>query len=128
MKARLLRVAEMNAVVDVVERLGQRAISRVDLVRRKELRNLVTLFDRAETSCCAHDMRSGVRRKLGMNLFPVLLDVLPGLLARIHCPKKDGNWNPAVLIANLPGDRVVKGARDQRGITEVCQSAQRIRP
>jgi hypothetical protein len=55
--------------------------------------------------------------KLGLHLLPVVLNVLPGLVAVFRlCSGSDGKLDDRVLVAHLAADGVVERALDQSGV------------
>ena len=77
---------------------------------------VVALRYAAEGASGCNDADAGVGGELGVDLVPVVADVVPGLDAGVGVLQEDGEENPAVLIANLTGDGVVESARDEGGL------------
>ena len=72
--------AELDAGVDAVEGLGKGAFGGFDRVGAEEGGDFVTLFLGAEGADCGDDADAGVGGELGLDLTPVIADVVPSLL------------------------------------------------
>ena len=106
----LLGGAEVDAGVDAVEGFGEGSLGGFHGMGVEEGGCFVAESLRAEGACGGHDAVAGVGGELCLNLAPVIANVVPGLMLGFALLKEIGEDNPTVLVADLAGDGVVKGA------------------
>ena len=114
-EAGLFIVAAADAVVDAVDGLGEGSFGGVDVVSGEKALDLVAALHRAEAACGGYDADAGVGGELGVDLVPVLLDVIPGDVTGLWLAEKERKEDPGVLVADLAGGGIVERADDKNG-------------
>jgi hypothetical protein len=101
LKIRLLRSAQLDAAVNVLERMPQFYVGRGNFVIGEKALDVVAGLGSAESADIAEEVRTHVGGQLRVHLVPMRLDELPGLVAILRDLQRDGELNRGVLIAHL---------------------------
>jgi hypothetical protein len=122
----LLGGAKLYAGVDVVEGFGKSSFGGIYGVTFEEGSDLVAKFLSAEGAGGGYYSVAGISGELGLDLAPVVADVVPGLLLCFALLEEMGEKNPTVLVSNLTRDGVVEGAVDESNRLEVGKKMQTV--
>ena len=91
----------------------------------KEVFHTVAGVGGAETASGADQYRAHLSGELGLDLVPIVPDILPCLVAVFFDLKGDGELDGSVLVADFVGDGVVEGALNQSGVLKLGEQAER---